>query len=90
MYDEIGAFIFCILPRSPNLNPIENAFDLVNMEIQKGTIKGNITEETFTLFSQRVKNLIQRIPKRTINRAIDSMGKRIKMVLRAKGNRIKY
>ena len=60
------------------------------MEIQKDTIKRNITGETFTSFSQRVKSLIQRIPKRTISCVIDSMDKRIKMVLRAKGNRIKY
>ena len=90
VYNEIGAFVFCIPPRSPNLNPIENVFHLVNMEIRKNTIKRNITEQTFTSFSQRVKSLIQRIPKRTINCVIDSMNKWIKMVLRAKGNRIKY
>ena len=90
VYDEIGALVFCIPPRSPDLNPIENVFHLVNMEIRKDTIKRNITEETFPSFSQRVKRLIQRIPKRTINHVIDSMDKRIKMVLRAKGNRIKY
>ena len=31
--DEIGAMIFSILPRSPDLNPIENFFHLINMEI---------------------------------------------------------
>ena len=29
--DEIGAFVFCISPRSPDLNPVENVFHLVNM-----------------------------------------------------------
>ena len=90
VHNEIGAFVFCIPPCSSDLNPIENVFHLINMEIQKDTIKRNITGETFTSFSQRVKSLIQRIPKRTISCVIDSMDKRIKMVLRAKGNRIKY
>ena len=90
VYDEIGAFVFCIPPRSPNLNPIENVFHLINMEIRKDTIKRNITEKTFTSFSQRERSLIQGIPKRTINRVIDSMEKRIKMVLSANGNRSKY
>ena len=90
VHNEIGAFVFCIPHRSSDLNPIENVFHLINVEIQKDTIKRNITGGTFTSFSQRVKSLIQRIPKRTINCVIDIMDKRIKMVLRAKGNRIKY
>ena len=61
VYDEIEAFVFCISLRSPNLNWIENVFHLVNKEIQKDTIKRNVTEETFTSFSQRVKRLIQKI-----------------------------
>ena len=65
VYDEVESFVLCITLRSPNVNRIENAFHLVNKEIQKDTIKRNITEETFTSFSQRVKRLIQRIPKRT-------------------------
>lgn len=31
VHDEIRAFVFCIPPRSPDLNPIENVFCLVNM-----------------------------------------------------------
>lgn len=58
-------------------------FHLVNREIRKDTIKRDITERTFTSFSQRVKILIQIIPKRTINCVIDSKDKWIKMVLRA-------
>ena len=57
VYDEIGAFVFCLPPHSPDLNPTENVFHLVNMETRKDTIKRIITEKTFTSFSQRERSL---------------------------------
>ena len=80
----------CILhTHSPDLNLIESIV-MGNMGIRKDTIKRNITAETFTSFSQRMKILIQTISKRTINCVIGTMEKQIRMVLHAKGNQIKY
>ena len=86
---KTGTFVFCIPPHSPDLNLIES-IGMGNMGIRKDTIKRNITAETFTSFSQRMKIFIQTISKRTINCVIGTMEKQIKMVLHAKGNRIKY
>ena len=86
---KTGTFVFCIPPHSPDLNLIES-IGMGNMGIQKDTIKRNITAETFTSFSQRMKIFIQAISKRTINCVIGTMEKQIKMVLHAKGNQIKY
>ena len=89
-YETMGATVFRILPRSPDLNPIENVFHLVNMEICRDTIENNITEESFADFSQRVKRIMLSIPVRRINNTIDSMDRRIPMVIRLNGNRTKY
>ena len=83
IYDETGAFLFYIPPRILDLSPVKFFFFFLYTKIRKDTIKRDITERIFTSFSQRVKILIQIITKRTINCAIDSKDKWIKMVLRA-------
>ena len=84
------AQIFKIPSRSPDLNPIENVFHLVDKSLAKQAIRENITKETFAQFSARVKKTLQEFDIKTIYNIIASMGKRINMVLKAKGNRIRY
>lgn len=89
-YDTVGAKVMILPPRSPDLNPIENFFHLIKILLKKEAIAKNITAETIGEFNTRVKDNLRRFPVNTINKIIDSMPKRIDMVLKAKGRRIKY
>ena len=80
----------CIPARSPDLNPIENLFHLVKRELDLQAIQYNITVESFDEFSIRVIRTMNTFSVATIDRLIQSMPKRIALVLQGKGNRIKY
>jgi len=87
---KTGTMLFSIPPRSPDLNPIENFFHQVKVRLYEETRSRGITNESFEQYSLRVKNIIEKFEKVRINRLIESMPKRINIVLRSKGNRIKY
>ena len=88
--DAIGARKFDIPPRSPDMNPIENVFNNVKMELHKQALEQNIKHETLEQFSSRVKTTLENFPSDVIDRTIDTMDKRMMMVIKAKGKRIKY
>ena len=88
--DEIGAMIFAILPRSPDLNPIENFFHLFNMKLKKDIISRRIQSGSFEQFSGRVRRIIMDFLSEKIDKIKDSMDKRIGLVMKANGSRIKY
>ena len=90
VFENMGATVVSIPPRSPDLNPIENFFNLIGEEIQKDTKAKKITRETFDEFSTRVRGIIVNYPIRKIDKIIESMDKRINLVIEVKGNRIKY
>ena len=48
--EDVGALVFKIPPRSPDLNPIENFFVLVTKTFRKQVIKNNIVRETYDEF----------------------------------------
>lgn len=88
--EGLRGIVFKIPARSPDLNPIENFFNLVSRELQDQALRGRITQETFEQFSARVKETMLSFPYETINNIIDSMDGRINMVIRSKGMRIRY
>ena len=88
--DQTNAKLFSIPPRSPDLNPIENVFHLVKKRLQSDAVDNNITHETHDRFVQRVKDTLCQFPIDIIDRTIESMDKRIALVLKRKGQRIKY
>ena len=88
--EEVGGKKFPIPPRSPDLNPIENVFNLVRRKLATDAIEKEITRETYERFVCRVKETMYSIDLETINRTIASMDKRIKEVLQSKGQRSKY
>ena len=51
-FDEIGVLIFKIPPRSPDLNPIENFFNLVVTKLRKEVLDEKIESETYDEFRQ--------------------------------------
>ena len=79
-----------IPPRSPDLNPIENLFNMTSEILKKDAISRNIRKESFHEFEQRVVNTMKSIPVEYINKLISSMNKRIELVIKNRGQRIKY
>jgi transposase len=88
--ERIGAHLFCIPARSPDMNPIENLFNQIGKELRQQAIDKKITHETFEEFSQRVTKTLQEYPAVRINKIIESMDKRMDAIIAAKGQRIKY
>lgn len=88
--EEIGATMFSIPPRSPDINPIENFFHLIGKKLAGDAVKNNITKETFKQFSRRVKRTMDEYPAKEIDKIIESMDKRMSLIVKAKGQRLKY
>ena len=88
--DRLGAHLFCIPARSPDLNPIENFFHLVVKDIRKDAVSKQITSETKEEFAARVKSILLEYPKDKIDSIILSMDKRIEAVIEKRGQRTKY
>ena len=86
----VGGKLFKIPARSPDVNPIENLFHLISRTLKQQAIENNITRETFTEFSARVKSIMENFSISTINNLIGSMDKRVHMILKSNGNRIRY
>ena len=85
-----GGMIFKIPARSPDLNPIENFFNIVAKDLKKQAVQNSIRTENFKQFSERVKQTMLAYPPEKINKIIETMDKRVSMVLAAKGMRINY
>ena len=76
--------------RSPDINPIENIFNIIKQILQKEALNKNITFETFEQFSRRVADTINTLDERLIDRTIESMSKRIDLIIEKNGARTKY
>jgi len=90
VFEKLGANVIAIPPRSPDLNPIENFFHLVQMKLDEDTKCKQIKRETFEEFSNRVRGIMVNFPRCDIDKIIESMDKRVTMIINARGNRIKY
>ena len=76
--------------RSPDLNPIENLFHRVKNKLRLDALNDNITCETFDEFTARVKRTMYNFAVAEIDKCIESMNHRLDLVIRSKGERIKY
>ena len=61
---KIGAVQFTIPLRSPDLHPIENAFNLVEKKSNSDAVKYSISKESYAKFVERVQNNFE-LPHRT-------------------------
>ena len=87
---SLGIECYGIPARSPDLNPIENVFHLVDIALAEEAVKKNIISETFEEFSTRVRNCMLTFSTDTIDRILESMPKRIDLIIKCKGRRLKY
>ena len=87
---RVSAQLLKIPPRSPDLNPIENMFKSVSDDLHDSPIEKQLERESFTQFKERVKDTIVQFPVAKINNLIESMDRRIQLILETKGQRLKY
>ena len=87
---HVNADLLNIPARSPDLNPIENLFHLVGKKLKQDAIDQNIEIESFKEFSKRVIDTITNTDSGVIDNIIESMPKRIKDVIKVRGERLKY
>lgn len=89
-WETEGAELLKIPARSPDLNPIENVFHLAARAIDKETVEQCITKESYEDFCSRVIRTLYNIPVEVIDKTIESVDKRISLILANKGTRLKY
>lgn len=82
--------LFAIPPRSPDLNPIENLFNQIRRSIKEQALQKRLERETKEQFILRVQELLFNFDKDRVNNLILSMPKRVNMVMKKEGIRIKY
>ena len=87
--DAIPCRLFKIPARSPDLNPIENVFHLLEKQLRKDAIEKNISKETFQQFCCRIKKTLLNFSPAIISKTIESMNKRVDAIIASKGERIK-
>lgn len=88
--DEMGVTMFPIPPRSPDINPIENLFNNVKEKLAKDAIEMNLRKETFEEFCDRVERTLWDFDKEIIDNTILSMNKRMDLIVKGKGKRLRY
>ena len=71
-------------PNSPDLNPIENVWGIVQREVDAAGCS------SFDQFEAMVTQKLQSFPQKTLEKLVNSMSKRIKLVIEANGDKIKY
>ena len=85
-----NAQLLPIPPRSPDMNPIENIFNLCGSALRDDAIKHMITKETHDEFQERVIRTLNAIPQQTIDNVIASTKSRLQRVIEGRGQRTKY
>ena len=88
--DNIGAEIFSIPRRSPDMNLIENKFNITKEVLHADALSKNITKKNFEECSKRVKETLHSIPLETFKKTTGSIPRRMRMIVEGKGKHIRY
>lgn len=88
--EDIGAELQAIPPRSPDLNPIENVFHNVRINLRQQALEERIERENFTAFKNRILGVLANLDTGIIDRTIETMNDRLKLIIESSGCRTKY
>ena len=75
---------------SPDIDPIEGIFHIVKDMLEEEAIERNITKKSFEEFQTRVLQTLGDLDTAVIDKAIDSMPRRMRAIIKGKGSRTKY
>ena len=89
-WQAMGAELLSIPPRSGDTNPIKNFFKQVKERLAKDAIANNITWKNLPNFCKRVRETILSMDKAVIDKIIESMNKRMDLIISKKGGKTKY
>ena len=87
---KINVSSFQIPARSPDLNPIENLFNQIRADLQRQAVLCKIVKETEDEFACRVEDTFRNWPVQRIDNLVESMPRRIAMIIKSNGQRLKY
>lgn len=82
--------IFPWIASSPDLNPIENAWRILKQRLRKRFRRRGLRPRSQRELIQAAQEEWEAIPQEMLDRLVDSMPERIKMVLKAKGGHIRW
>ena len=88
-FNMTGCKVFAIPAPSPDMNPIENIFNRIREKLTEDTITHQNKRENFEEFSVRVKRTFAEFPVEEMDKTIDNMQKRMKLITRSCVKRIK-
>ena len=88
--DMIAAIQFRIARRSPHLDPIENAFNLVEKKFSSDAVNYSISKESYAKYVERVENTLLGYFIEPIDNIIKFIPKRISQFIQSKCHRLKY
>ena len=80
-FDSIPCRIFEIPPRSPDLNPIKNFFQLACQRLRKQSLEQKNQYESYVAFCQRIKKTLLSFPVGIIDPTIASMHKSLDAIM---------
>ena len=82
--------LLSIPPRSPDINPIENMFNLIDGKLKSDAIEQNATHKSYGQFSARVQNTLENDPITELNKIINTMPKKMHQIINCKVGRLRY
>ena len=89
-WQERKTKLLSIPPHTPDINPIENMFNLIDRKPKNDAIEQNIIQETYEQFSTRVQNTLENYPIAEIDKIINTMPKIMHQIINCNGGRLRY
>ena len=90
VFDEIGRKNFSNTARSADLKPIENMFNIARRKLKEQAVAEKITRKTFEKFFVSIVETLKKFSIEIIDKIIESIPKRTKMIVKSKVKGIKY
>lgn len=76
--------------KSPDINVIENLFNDSKQQLAKQALQQNITEESRTQFASRIEEMLASYSVNRVNKLVDSLPNRMKLLVQKDGIRLRY
>jgi len=86
----VGAKLFAFPPKSCDLLVIENVFNLVKRELRLQALRRKLIYESYKQFSECVRSTLCGMSTSVIDNIIKFLHKRLYLIIKHKGKRIKY